>query len=85
MLFEFDPEKSKKNKGKHGIDFTEVQAIFANDPLRLPPLTVSGEERSLVIGKIGSTFWTVISRCRETPFRTSDVSREAKRRRDPPR
>jgi len=27
MDFEFDPEKSAKNKAKHGIDFVEVQEL----------------------------------------------------------
>lgn len=37
-----------------------AQALFAKSPLRLPPLTVKGEERSLVIGKIGSNYWTAV-------------------------
>jgi uncharacterized DUF497 family protein len=31
MWFEFDPDKSKSNKQKHGIDFYEAQEIW-NDP-----------------------------------------------------
>lgn len=28
MEFEYDPEKSKKNKEKHGIDFEEAKVIL---------------------------------------------------------
>ena len=30
MEFEFDPKKSKSNKGKHGIDFVEAQDDYAS-------------------------------------------------------
>lgn len=32
MPFEFDPDKSTANKGKHGIDFAEAQALWS-DPI----------------------------------------------------
>lgn len=60
MYFEFDAEKSRRNKEKHGIDFIEAQGLFANEPLFLPPTIIQDEERILVIGKIDATFWTVI-------------------------
>ena len=58
MNFEFDPEKSDKNKKKHGIDFIEAQALW-NDPdlLEIPARTVD-EPRFLVIGKIVRTYWS---------------------------
>ncbi len=58
--FEFDPRKSTANKGKHGIDFVEVQALW-NDPRRLEvPARTEDEPRFLVIGKIRSTHWAVV-------------------------
>jgi uncharacterized DUF497 family protein len=30
MRFEYDPEKSAENKRKHGIDFEEAQALWAD-------------------------------------------------------
>jgi uncharacterized DUF497 family protein len=32
MLFEFDTEKSRANKAKHGIDFVVAQAIWKDAP-----------------------------------------------------
>jgi len=31
--FEFDPEKSVRNKAKHGIDFQEAQALWKDPDL----------------------------------------------------
>ena len=58
MPFEFDAAKSAANKAKHGIDFTEAQALWA-DPDRLEvPARPMNEPRFLVIGRIGDTTWT---------------------------
>jgi hypothetical protein len=44
--FEFDPDKSIANKEKHGIDFTEAQALW-QDPMRveIPARTVNEPRR----------------------------------------
>ncbi len=40
MKFEFDPEKSETNKGKHGIDFVEAQVLWEDpDRLQVPART----------------------------------------------
>lgn len=57
MRFEFDPEKSTANEGKHGIDFVETQAIW-DDPDRLEVTARADvEARSIVIGRIHETTW----------------------------
>ena len=58
MRFEFDPQKSAANKGKHGIDFVEAQAIW-EDPDRLEiPARSLNEPRSQVIGQIDQNTWS---------------------------
>ena len=58
MTFEFDPVKSAANQAKHGIDFVEAQALWA-DPDRLEvPARPMSEPRFLVIGQIAQTTWT---------------------------
>ena len=37
MKFEYDPEKSRLNKAKHGIDFEEAQALWRDDMLLEAP------------------------------------------------
>jgi uncharacterized DUF497 family protein len=58
--FEFDENKSKINKQKHGIDFIEVQILW-NDPdyVEIPART-EDEPRSLIIGKIENAIWSVV-------------------------
>ncbi|OGP93414.1 MAG: toxin [Deltaproteobacteria bacterium RBG_16_48_10] len=60
MEFEFDDRKSRKNREKHGIDFVEVQRLW-EDPERIEiPARTEDEPRSLLIGKIGEKYWSVI-------------------------
>jgi uncharacterized DUF497 family protein len=60
MDFEFDDEKSKINKEKHGIDFIEAQQIWI-DPVRIEiPARTEDEPRHLVIGKIGEKCWSAV-------------------------
>jgi hypothetical protein len=58
MRFEFDPQKSASNKAKHGIDFDEAQALWADpDLLEIPARTID-EPRFLILGKIDGKYWS---------------------------
>jgi uncharacterized DUF497 family protein len=60
MKFEYDFDKSRSNKAKHGIDFDEVQSLW-NDHGRLEiPAKSLDEPRSLIIGKIEKKHWSVV-------------------------
>ncbi|MBP1750230.1 MAG: hypothetical protein H6Q52_2769 [Deltaproteobacteria bacterium] len=60
MEFEFDAEKSFRNKIKHGIDFVEAQSIW-DDPERIEiPAKTEDEARYLVIGRIGDRHWSAV-------------------------
>jgi uncharacterized protein len=53
LLFEWDPEKAKKNERIHGISFNEASTIFS-DYLSLiiyDPLHPEAEDRFIIIGK----------------------------------
>ena len=52
MRFEYDRDKSAENKRKHGIDFEEAQALWADPALVEIPARTSDEPRWLLIGKI---------------------------------
>jgi len=75
MKFEFDSEKSKSNKRKHGIDFNEAQALW-NDPdyIEIPAKTVD-EPRFLVVGKIGDTHWSAVITHRHENIRIISMRR----------
>jgi uncharacterized protein len=53
LLFEWDPEKAKKNRQIHGITFDEASTVFG-DTLSLviyDPLNSEAEDRFIIIGK----------------------------------
>ena len=59
MQFEYDPEKSAGNLGKHGIDFETAKELWAGKTVEGPAKSLS-ESRAFAIGQIGRRFWTVI-------------------------
>jgi hypothetical protein len=76
MKFEFDINKSESNKGKHGIDFVEAQALW-NDPdlLEIPAKKLEDEKRYLLIGKIGQKHWSAVITYRNDIVRIISVRR----------
>jgi len=52
MKFEYDPNKSRSKKEKHGIDFDEIQALWKDvERLEIPAKNLD-EPRYLIIGVI---------------------------------
>ena len=75
MDFELDPEKSKANKIKHGIDFIDAQSLWNDsDLLEIPAKTID-EPRFIVIGKIDKTYWAGIITYRDESIRIISVRR----------
>ena len=73
--FEFDVNKSKSNKEKHGIDFIEIQTLW-DDPDRVEiPARTEDETRYLLVGKIKETIWSVIVTYREDKIRIISARR----------
>jgi uncharacterized DUF497 family protein len=60
MDFEFDANKSARNKMKHGIDFIEAQVLWDDPDLIEIPARTSDEPRFLVIGLIGGKHWSAV-------------------------
>ena len=60
MDFEYDPQKSNINRGKHGIDFAAAQELW-NDPdlLEIPARTVD-EPCDLVIGETDGKYCSAV-------------------------
>ena len=75
MEFEFDEQKSKANKSKHGIGFLEAQALWEDvDVLEIPART-EDEPRTIVIGRIGEKHWSAIVTHRGERIRIISVRR----------
>jgi uncharacterized DUF497 family protein len=60
MEFEYDPEKSRKNKDKHGIDFSAGQELWQDSGLVILLSRYPDEPRYLAIGCIQARHWTAI-------------------------
>jgi uncharacterized DUF497 family protein len=79
--FEFEPAKSASNLEKHGIDFTEVQALW-DDPVRAEiPARTADEPRWLIIGKIADRHWAAVVTYREQRVRIISARRARKEER----
>ncbi len=60
MEFAFDPEKSDKNKHKHGIDFYEARAMWDDPDLIEIAARTRDEPRFLVVAKIAEKHWSAV-------------------------
>ena len=60
MEFEFDIEKSRTNKIKHGIDFKEAQLLWEDSERVEIPAKTEDEIRLMVIGRIGNEHWSAV-------------------------
>ena len=78
MEFEFDPEKSRANKRKHGIDFEEARTLWGDSDLIEIPARTTDEPRFLVIGTITGKHWSAVITYREERARIISVRRSRK-------
>ena len=75
MDFEFDKNKSKANKNKHGIDFIEAQKLW-NDPGRIEiPTKYLDEPRYVLIATINNKHWSAVFTYRNNKIRLISVRR----------
>jgi uncharacterized DUF497 family protein len=78
MDFEFDLKKSASNKKKHGIDFEEAQELWLDPHLLEIEARSTDEPRFLLIGKIGSKYWSAVVTYRDDKVRIISVRRSRK-------
>lgn len=82
MVFEFDPNKNKSNKNKHGIDFHEAQKLWGDPDFIEIPIKTTDEQRLLIIGKIAEKHWSAIVTYRNDKIRIISVRRSRKEEAD---
>ena len=75
MEFEFDENKSRANKAKHGIDFVEAQALWLDGMLVEIPARTEDESRFLVVGTVGGQHWSAVITYRGERIRIVSVRR----------
>jgi uncharacterized protein len=69
ISFEFDAKKSNTNYKKHGIDFLEAQRLWEDPNLLGIPAKTIDEPRFLIIGRIGSDYWSTVITYRNEKIR----------------
>lgn len=81
MIFGFDPDKSKSNKEKHGIDFVEAQKLWDDSRAVGFPGRSDDELRFALIAELDSKLWVAFYTVREEQIRIISVrrAREAER------
>lgn len=77
-MFEFDPDKSRANKRKHGLDFVEAQRLWDDPALLEVPARSPEEARFLVVGQLGGKHWSAIITYRDGHIRLISVRRARK-------
>jgi uncharacterized DUF497 family protein len=75
ISFEFDAKKSITNHKKHGIDFLEAQRLWEDPNLLEIPAKTIDEPRFLIIGRIGSDYWSAVITYRNEKIRIISVRR----------
>lgn len=75
MRFEYDPDKSRSNKVKHGIDFEEAQVLWGDPDLVEIRARTEDEPRFLMIGKIADRHWSAVITYRSDAIRIISVRR----------
>ncbi|NLQ17292.1 BrnT family toxin [Marinomonas sp. M1K-6] len=76
--FEYDPEKSKSNLEKHGIDFEQAQELWQDSELIEVSVKTTDEPRALVVGKLNKKHWSAIITYRNSNIRIISVRRSRK-------
>jgi hypothetical protein len=78
-IFEFDNDKSQANLEKHGVDFRDAQALWDDQDLLEIQAKTADEPCYLVIGLIGSKYWSAVITYRGEKIRLISVRRSRKR------
>ena len=78
MEFEFDSQKSEVNKKKHGVDFSEAQALWDDPDVIEIPVRTSDEPRFLIIAKSSGKHWSGVITYRGGKIRIISVRRSRK-------
>lgn len=79
MAFVFDPQKSRQNLAKHGIDFVTAQQSWSDRNLLDVQAKTGEEPRRLVVGMIGKKHWSAIVTYRDDDIRIISVRRSHQR------
>ena len=75
MEFEYDPEKSKINAAKRGIDFNDARRLWLDGKGLVVSARSVTEPREAIIAELDGTLWTAIYTLRGESIRIISVRR----------
>ncbi|MGM0689380.1 MAG: BrnT family toxin [Bacillota bacterium] len=75
MIFEYDPEKSKFNLAKHGIDFEQGQRLWDDPSYAIVKAKIIDESRYLAIGMVDGKYWSAVFTFRGKKIRIISIRR----------
>ena len=78
MEFEYDPQKSRSNKNKHGIDFEEAQELWLDIDRIEIQAKCEDEPRYAMIASKDENLWTAFYTIRNQRIRIISVRRARK-------
>lgn len=82
MEFEYDPEKSKINAAKHGIDFNDARRLWLDRKGLVVAARSVTEPREAIIAEIDGTLWTAIYTLRGESVRIISIRRSRNEERE---
>lgn len=77
MIFEYDSEKSRENRKKHGISLEEAKLLWETESIQIPAKNMN-EARSMMIGKLEGKFYSCIFTMRGDRIRLISARRTRK-------
>ena len=75
MEFEFDPQKSKLNKAKHGIDFEQAQGLWGDPNCIGFPARSEDEDRFALLAMFKGRLWVAFYTTRDNRIRIISTRR----------
>jgi len=74
--FEYDKNKSRSNRNKHGIDFEQAKEIWSDRfALHVATRYIKDEQRYILIGKWKANIWSVVFTIRNKKVRIISARR----------
>lgn len=77
--FEFDPEKSRHNDERHGVDLAWAQRLWDETHVIVAAKNVKGENRSLILAKVAGKCYAAIFTTRGETIRLISCHRADRR------
>jgi uncharacterized protein len=78
MIFEYDPEKSRINREKHGVDFEESQQLWDDEDGLVVPAQSETEQRWALLAVLRDRVWVAFYTMRNESIRIISVRKARK-------